>query len=670
MTLNRRHMLKLLASSTFFLSVGARAANHPAKGVNLHRLAFPQGVASGDPQPDGIMLWTRAQPQEDTGSPVNLLLQLSADKTFTEAPLMEAVLQAKPETDFTVRAYVDGLSPGQQYYYRFLGAENSASRIGRTRTAPDPDDATPVNFAFTSCQNFEQAFYGGWARMLKDDRAQPEEQRLHFILHLGDFIYERCWHTRIDGSPQSRTVPPFPDGVTTDENRYAISLADYRHLYHTYLDDPHLQDARANWPFICTWDDHEFANNAFQAYSTYADKALLEPQRKQDANQAWFEYIPTVLSQLKGQPAHDFTPENVTTGDDRQRNEAAVDSLCIYRKLNWGKHVDILLTDGRSYRSPACLPTGLSQSLGLPMDTVKLVAIADAGAAYNGGNPPANLPYGDGDTANPARERAPGSMLGRQQQEWLLDTLAGSRATWKLWGNAMPLIPMRLDTASLPFLDYEDTIYNIDGWAGYPHEQMILMDEVEARGISGIVSFSGDHHLHAAGTINRSASEPDAAAVAVDFTIGGISSSPVFKDIVEFARGDHGEFSRLVYREDGEELEPVWHITMLQGVLAGMTYSRSSSYSLARWLGPNPANTGLQYMDTTTNGYGLARMEAKAVKVVYKALEDCTRDFETPPAIRYTATFELPAWTGEHAPELTGPIFAGDAPFPFTSKDS
>ena len=234
----------------------------------------------------------------------------------------------------------------------------------------------------------------------------------------------------------------------------------------------------------------------------------------------------------------------------------------------------------------------------------------------------------------------------------------------------MPLIPMRLDTSSLPFLDYEDIIYNIDGWAGYPHEQMILMDQVEARGITGIVSFSGDHHLHAAGTINRSASEPNAPAVAVDFTIGGISSSPVFGDIVEFARDDHGEFSRLVYREDGEKLDPVWHITMLHGVLAGMTYGRSGSYPLARWLGPNPANKGLQYMDTTTNGYGLARMDAKTVQVVYKALEDCTRDFETPPAIRYTASFKLLAWTDDDAPELNGPVFAGEAPFPFASKES
>ncbi|MCP4828675.1 MAG: hypothetical protein GY889_07370, partial [Proteobacteria bacterium] len=120
MTLSRRDMLKLLASSTFFLTAGARGSNHPAARENLHRLAFPQGVASGDPQPDGIMLWTRAKPQDSTGSQVNLLLQLSTDKTFTEAPLVEQVLQAKPETDFTVRAYVDGLSPGKHYYYRFL----------------------------------------------------------------------------------------------------------------------------------------------------------------------------------------------------------------------------------------------------------------------------------------------------------------------------------------------------------------------------------------------------------------------------------------------------------------------------------------------------------------------------------------------------------------------
>ena len=69
-----------------------------------------------------------------------------------------------------------------------------------------------------------------------------------------------------------------------------------------------LQAARANWPFVCTWDDHEFANNGFQSFSSYGDRKKLEAARKRDANRAWFEYIPAVLSELEGQPAHDFRP--------------------------------------------------------------------------------------------------------------------------------------------------------------------------------------------------------------------------------------------------------------------------------------------------------------------------------------------------------------------------
>ena len=94
------------------------------------------------------------------------------------------------------------------------------------------------------------------------------------------------------------------------KNRYAVSLADYRHLYKTYLSDPHLQEARANWPFICIWDDHEFANDNFQRLSQLTmTRPILQAQRKMDANQAWFEFIPAVLNELEAQPAHDFEPQ-------------------------------------------------------------------------------------------------------------------------------------------------------------------------------------------------------------------------------------------------------------------------------------------------------------------------------------------------------------------------
>jgi alkaline phosphatase D len=617
------------------------------------------------------MLWTRAVPATGKGGPVRLLLELDTERNFS-CPLLRAPVQTDADADYTVRAYVDGLTPDTRYYYRFLGGGTSVSRVGRTHTAPAPGQATRVNLAFTSCQSFEQAHYGSWARMLAEDRAADEQERIHFVLHLGDFIYERCWRRRVDGSPQARTVPPFPDGTETAEYRYAVSLADYRHLYKTYLSDPHLQAARANWPFVCTWDDHEFSNDSFQAYSTYGDSARLEAERRQHANQAWFEYVPAVLSELserEQQPAHDFRPQIPGPGD-AAKNRAALDSLCIYRKLGWGKHLDIVLTDSRSYRSPPCVPPGLTASLGLPLNTVELVAITDGGTAYNDGNPPDTLPYGEGTVPNPARHRAPGTMLGLEQRAWFLETLASSGASWKLWGNALPLIPMRLDLSSLPFADYEDAIYNIDGWEGYPHEVGVLMRHLEEKGITGVVSLSGDHHLHGAGTVNRSASDPGAPPVVADFTVAGISSSPVFEDVLAAARDDHPDFGTLVFRETDGGLEPVWQMSLLDGVLAASLYSRTGMYSLARWLGPNPANPGLRYLDTTCNGYGLASFDTGEARVQFVALEDCRGDFTEAPAIRYTAGFRLPLWRPGEPPGLAGPEFSGVAPFPFSTPDA
>jgi alkaline phosphatase D len=663
MPITRRSLLGLLSSSTFFLTVAPDTVITAELPVDSPALDFPQGVASGDPQSDGIMLWTRAVPTTVSDTPVHLLLQLSTDNDFSTLLLQEAV-QTNSDSDYTVRTYVDGLAPDTLYYYRFLDANKSVSRTGRTRTAPSPGQARKVNLAFASCQSFEQAYYGSWARMLEDDRAAADEDRIQFVLHLGDFIYERCWYRRPDGSAQSRTVPPFPNGVDTPKNRYAVSLADYRHLYKTYLSDPHLQEARANWPFICTWDDHEFANDNFQSYSTYGGQEVLEAQRKLCANQAWFEYIPAVLDEVAEQPAHNFRPQVLGQGDATQ-NQAAQDSLRIYRKLSWGKNLDIVLTDSRSYRSPPCLPEDFSASLGLPLNTVELVAIADAGSAYAQGNPPAILPYGDGAVPNPAKDRAPGTMLGPEQRKWFLDTIKASSAPWKLWANALPLMPLRLDMSSLPLTNYEDSIYNIDGWAGYPYEVSLLMRQLEDADITGVVSLSGDHHMHGAGTVSRSTTEAGAHPVAVDFTVAGISSSPVFDDLAAAARARHREFALLVYRDTDTGRVPVWNMSMLHGVLAAYLYTKTGLDSIADWMGPNQANPGLRYVDTTANGFGLASLDANELQVQLVTMQDCLQDFVQAPAIHHVARFRLPRWRAGDSPQLEGPEFDGSPPFPF-----
>lgn len=669
MPITRRNLLELLSSSTFYLTVFPSLGMAAELSIDTLPLAFPQGVASGDPQPDGIMLWTRAVPVSgevpiaDEKSSVRLLLQISGDSNFSTLLLQEQV-HTDAASDFTLRTYIDGLAPDTYYYYRFVGAQDTVSRTGRTRTAPAPDQAQKVNLAFASCQSFEQAYYGSWARMVENDRAAAEEDRIQFVLHLGDFIYERCWNQRQDGSPQSRRVPPFPDGVDTPKNRYAVSLADYRHLYKTYLSDPHLQEARARWPFICTWDDHEFSNNNFQSYSAYADESVLDVQRKLHGNQAWFEYIPAVLDELEGQAAHDFR-QPPSGASQAEQNQTAVESLCIYRKLGWGKNLDIVLTDNRSYRSPPSVPVELAADLGLPLNPVELVAIIDAGSTYNEGRPPSTLPYGDGTVPNPARDHAPGSMLGLEQRRWFLSTMEASQAPWKLWGNALPLLPMRLDMSSVPFADYHDSIFNLDSWAGYPHEVDVLMTQIAEQNITGVVSLSGDHHMHGAGTIRRSTTDVDAPPVAVDFTVAGISSSPIFEDLVAASRKDHSQFGELVYREIDSGLEPVWHISMLDGVFAALTYSKTGLESVSDWLGPNTANPGLRYVDTTANGYGLASFDLDELQVQLITMEDCRQDFVNPPGIKHITGFRLPRWRPNEPPKLEGPTFTGGAPFPF-----
>jgi alkaline phosphatase D len=625
-------------------------------------LSFKQGVASADPQPNAVMLWTRAEPQNGAKQ-VKLLVQVSTDSEFSNV-IVDALLDTSIESDYTVRSYITDLQSDTAYYYRFIGAGESASRLGQTRTAPSPEQEKNVNLAFVSCQSFEQSHYGAWARMLSEDSAAPESGQIQFVLHLGDFIYERSWHRAYDGGPQPRYVPKFPDGVDGEHSRHAVSLADYRHLYKTYLSDPHLQEARARWPFISIWDDHEFSNDNFQSFSTYGNTTTLEAQRKLDSNQAWFEYIPTVLGEIPSQSAHDFKPVKLA-GDNIANNASARDSLCIYRKLNWGKHLDIVLTDTRSYRSGPCVSSELAESVGLPLNSLKLIDIADAGHGYNNGEPPEFLPYGDGKTLNPAKNRAPGTCLGLTQRDWFLSTLQSSDATWKLWGNALPLMPLNIDLSAMPLSDYEDSVVNIDAWAGYPGEMKLLMSYLHEQKVAGVVSLSGDHHMHGASTISWSTTDPDAKPVAADFACAGISSSPFFDTIVDAAEDSGPEFGQLVYLEQNGERVPVWHMTMLQGVLASFTYAKTGMDSVASWLGPNDANPGLKYVDTTANGYGLAQFRANEMNVQLVTMEDLRKPFETAPQIKQSAEFRMAAWSAGEHPVLEGPKFAGPPPFPF-----
>ena len=186
MTVTRRTFIRAAAAMGASLAWGGPAR---ASRVNWRerRDLYPEGVASGDPAPDSVILWTR-RPYDSGGRRI-LTLEVAEDVAFRRV-VASAPAPVSGASDWTTRVLAGGLKPAREYWYRFTDAEGNGSRIGRTITAPRPNDPRPVSFAFVSCQTVNEGTLNGYRRMIfEDERAVPAE-RIGFILHLGDFIYE------------------------------------------------------------------------------------------------------------------------------------------------------------------------------------------------------------------------------------------------------------------------------------------------------------------------------------------------------------------------------------------------------------------------------------------------------------------------------------------------
>lgn len=691
--LDRRSLLRAFAGLAGTFAVTAQApmalaSSHEAPGGDFR---FPQGVASGDPTPHGIILWTRVEAVDGSRSPIALRAQLSKTPDF-KSVVVDQVMTISEDSDHTLRLVVNGLDPDTIYFYRFT-AGRDASRLGRTRTAPLPSAETPATFAFVSCQNFEQAFYGAWARMLADDLAAPEDEQIDFVLFLGDFIYEvrgdrwdadmrhPKWLRAADGS--LREIPPFPNGSppwpSTDWNKNpgatnAVTLADYRFLYKLYLSDPYLQAARARWPFISTWDDHEFSNDCWQTHDTYFEPGKPAQTRKVAANQAWFEFVPALLTGADAptgvdNDAHDFKFAAVKDApyvgpaqdwiDSDPDNLNALNTISVYRTLRWGKTLEIVLTDNRSYKSPPPKPPKIEGQSLPPIDVVKVL---DLGREANGGKPPATIP--DTEISNPRRNAPRGSMLSPKQKEWFKRVLLASDARWKIWANSLPLLPFRLDLSNLPFSGMKDACLGLDGWNGYPSEREELLRFIRDNKITNVVSCTGDHHFHAAGTLVINPDSEKQDAVAVEFLGAGISSEPVFP-AVERASRSNSVFHSICTFDGSDGPVENWNLAMVGGTMTALVRSWTWGFVAdAFW---NAAiNPGLQYVDSNSNGYGLLRADAGRVQASLVTIKNPATDYgpEGAPILR-KANFAVRAWKKGETPKIEGPIFEGKPAFPF-----
>ena len=170
--------------------------------------------------------------------------------------------------------------------------------------------------------------------------------------------------------------------------------------------------------------------------------------------------------------------------------------------------MNCLITDLRSYRSPPPLPDKLVSEWQLSPIPSELIEVFDAGRTYNNGAPPLTITHGGNSRPNTARERDPGSMLGAAQKQWFKSRLETSGANWKVWGNSLPILSLRLDLSTLPRDGLQDGALGQDAWAGYPTEYRELMNFLAGRGITNVVSLSGDHHCHGAGALAKDANAP------------------------------------------------------------------------------------------------------------------------------------------------------------------
>ncbi|MFF7067670.1 alkaline phosphatase D family protein [Streptomyces pseudovenezuelae] len=448
----RRRTVVKAAAATAVLAAPLAAA-WPAGAVEAP--AFLHGVASGDPLPDGILLWTRVTPTAEAvpgsglGPDIEVGWVVARDKAFTTV-VAKGSVTATAASDHTVKADVRGLAPATDYWFRF-SAGGTDSPAARTRTAPAADAAVAnLRFGVVSCANWEAGYFSAYRHL-------AARGDLDAWLHLGDYIYE--YGTGEYGTRDTVVRQHAP----THE---ILTLADYRTRHGKYKTDPDLQALHTVAPVVAIWDDHEFANDAWSGGAENHTEGTegAWTARQAAAKQAYFEWMP-VRTAIAG-----------TT----------------YRRLRFGKLVDLSLLDLRSFRS-------------------QQVAV------------------GNGSVDDPDR-----TITGRAQLDWLKAGLKSSDATWRLVGNSVMISPFAIGSlsadllrplAELLGLPKEGLALNPDQWDGYTDDRRELLAHLRSNAIRNTVFLTGDIHMAWANDVPVDAGTyPLSASAATEFVVTSVTS--------------------------------------------------------------------------------------------------------------------------------------------------
>lgn len=426
---------------------------------------FIHGVASGDPLPDSVIIWTRVTPDAaypDAPVPISYGVFEDADM---QVPVRYGQGYATPDRDYTVKINLTELEPDREYYFRFIAKVASGdigSPVGRTKTTAE-SGADPVKLAVISCSNYPFGRFHVYR-----DIANTAD--LDAVVHLGDYIYEYG----VDGYGGST-------GQELDRNHEPpleiVTLDDYRTRHAQYKTDPDLQAAHASAPWICTWDDHESTNNSYRSGAENHNPEAGEgnwTDRKQAAVQAYLEWMPV---------------RDPAVGKARE---------ALYRRFDFGDVASIICLETRL--------TGRSDEI--------------SWFAELGGLEPVNIPLAAMETMvrvqNPDR-----TMLGAAQEKWLADELNDSTAkskTWQVLANQIVMARVRppnfANTLSEEQKAAQDIGYvqqlipfsqlglpwNLDAWDGFPAARDRLYESAKAAG-ARLVTLTGDTHTAWANTL-------------------------------------------------------------------------------------------------------------------------------------------------------------------------
>jgi len=684
--LSRRQFIAVAAAMGATMGWADAKTSPSSLAWRERRDLFTEGVASGDPATESVLLWTRYS-AGGKAEAVSLTVEVAEDPAF-ERVVATARTRALAAADHTCRVLIGGLRPGQIYWYRFATERGEGSRLGRTRTAYPASDPRPVRFTFVSCQNVCEGAQNAYRRMIFEDEHAPAEEQLAFVLHLGDFIYEvvdypedRPGGRRYDRRLRDRVR--FPDGEKIGKFRIAATLADYRTLYRAYLQDPDLQDARARWPFVPIWDNHEFSWMGWQSMRRVPGDERPAQTRKVTANQAWFEYQPARVAKSGGVALERFeapvvkdTPIGNFDGDglgQEPNNLAALGSLTGYRSLRWGRHLDLIITDQHSYRSED--PSGRPEaSVFSSNDFPNLVPqealeILDAGRTYGGGNAPGAIRYGETEVANFRKDGMPQSILGAQQRKWFLERLRASGATWKVWGNSSGTLDTRVDPQNLPTgltKPWPGASYATFGFGDYSSayvERAAIYDVVRDSGITGFVTVSGDRHSFWAGLAASSLPPQAFEPVGAAFITGSVSAPGLVEALEHNLPRDHP--LRALYLTDvpGEERpRPAVNMLLRHGVRSCLEYQSSRDLDRARRVSNPALAPHLLFLDWGGHGYAALRVSTDAVECEFVCIP---RPLERSEGVaggplRYRVVHRVPLWHKGERPKLEQRVIEGD----------